>query len=77
MRKFNRFGFAYEAKSMQADVVLQGIGSCIGIVVFITIQEAMIKAAIKARSLGFNHILFLCDSRRVVNVTNNKWPPNW
>ena len=76
VKKFNRFGFAYEAKSMQTDVVLQGIASCTGIIVSITIQEAMIKVAIKARSLGFNHILFLCDSRRAVNVTNSKWPPN-
>ena len=76
VKKFIRSGFAYEAKSMQTDVVLQGIASCTGIVVSITIQEAMIKVALKARSLGFNHILFLCDSRRAVNVTNSKWPPN-
>ena len=37
----------------------------------------MIEAAIKARSLGFNHLLFLCGSKRAVNVTNSFWPPNW
>ena len=75
VKKFNQLGFAYEAKSMQEDVVLQGIASCTGKVDSITFQEAMIEAAIKARSLGFNHILFLCDSKRAVNVTNTKWPP--
>ena len=55
VKRHNRTGFAYEAKSIQGDVVLQGITSCTGKVVSIAIHEAMIEAAIKARSLGFNH----------------------
>ena len=37
----------------------------------------MTEAAIKARSLGFNHFLFLCSSKRAVNVINSFWPPSW
>ena len=77
VKRHNRTGVAYDAKSIQEDVVLQGITSCTGKVVSITIQEAMIEAAIKARSLGFNHFLFLCGSKRAVNVTNSFWPPSW
>uniref|UniRef100_A0A7N2R032 Uncharacterized protein n=1 Tax=Quercus lobata TaxID=97700 RepID=A0A7N2R032_QUELO len=57
VKRHNRTGVAYEAKSIQGDVVLQGITSCTGKVVSIAIQEAMIEAAIKARSLGFNHFI--------------------
>ena len=48
---------------------MQGITSCTGKLISIAIQEAMIEAAVKARGLGFNHFLFLCGSKRAVNVT--------
>lgn len=41
---------------------MQGISSCTAKPIPITIQEAMLKAAIKARGLGYIQILFLCDS---------------
>lgn len=56
---------------------MQGVTICTGKLIFIAIQEAMIEAAVKARSLGFNHFLFLCGSKRAVNVTNGFWPPSW
>ena len=37
----------------------------------------MVEAAVKARSLGFNQILFLSDSRRSVQVTNKERAPSW
>ena len=37
----------------------------------------MLEAAVKARSLGFNQILFLSDSRRSVQVTNKERAPSW
>lgn len=33
-------------------------------------QEALVEAAIRARSLGFNNILVLSSSRRIVQVYN-------
>ena len=76
-KRHNRTGLAYEAKSIQGVEVLQGITSCTGKLISIAIQEAMIEAAVKARSLGFNHFLFLCGIKRAVNVTNGFWPPSW
>ena len=75
-KRHNRTRLAQEAKSIQGDVVMQGITSCTGKLISIAIQEAMIEAAVKAWSLGFNHFLFLCGSKRAVNVTNGFWPPS-
>ena len=76
-KRHNRTGLAYEAKSIQGVVVVQGITSSTGKLISIAIQEAMIEAAVKARSLWFNQFLFLCGSKRAVNVTNGFWPPSW
>ena len=73
LKRLNRAGFAYEAKNMQGDIILQGVSSCIRKTVLITIQEAMWEAAMKARDLGYNNFVFLSDSKRVVQVTNRKW----
>ena len=56
---------------------MQGISSCTAKSLPVTIQEAMLKAAIKARDFGYNHFLFLCDSRRSVQVTNRRCTPSW
>ena len=64
-KRHNRTGLAYEAKSIQGVVVVQGITSSTGKLISIAIQEAMIEEAVKARSLGFNHFLFLCGSREL------------
>ena len=77
MKRFNRSSFAYEVKNMQGDILLPGISSYIGKTVPITIQEAMLEAPIKGRDLGYNNFVFLSDSKRVVQVTNKKWIPNW
>ena len=48
-KKFNRAGFTYEAKNRDGDIVMQGIASCTAKTnhfLAITIQEAMIEAAI-------------------------------
>jgi len=37
----------------------------------------MVEATVKARSLGFNQILFLSDSRRSVQVVNKERAPSW
>ena len=56
---------------------MHGISSCTAKSLPVTIQEAMLKAAIKARDFGYNHFLFLCDSRRSVQVTNRRCTPSW
>ena len=77
LKNLNRAGYAYEAKTTQGDPILQGISSCTGQTIPVIIQEAMLEAAIKARDLGFKHVLFLSDSRRAVQVNNYQITPSW
>jgi len=77
LKRLNRADFAYEAKNMLGDIILQGVSSCIRKTVPITSQEAMWEVAMKARDLGYNNFVFLGDSKRVVQVTNRKWTPTW
>lgn len=53
------------------------VSSCTEKMGALTIQEAMIEAAIKARGLGYNFLLFLSNSKRSVLVSNRIWRPNW
>ena len=54
-----------------------GVSSCAAAHVTQAVQEAMVEAAVKARNLGFSCILFLSDSKRTVEVTNNAPTPCW
>lgn len=76
-KKARRCGFAYEAKNMQGNIIFQGVSSCGAETIPNAIQEAMVEAAIKARSLGFNQIQFLSNSRRSVQFTNKEIAPSW
>lgn len=51
--------------------------SCAAAIVFEAVQEALVEAAIKAKSLGFFRILFLCSSERIVQVFNLESFPSW
>ena len=76
LKKLNKSGYAYEAKTTQGDTILQLISSYTGQTVPVIIQEAMLEATIKARDLGYKYVLFLTDSRRAVQVNNNKITPS-
>ena len=57
-KKARRCGFVYEAKNMQGNIIVQGVSSYATETIPNAIQEAMVEAAIKARSLGFNQFFF-------------------
>lgn len=63
-KKAKRCGFAYEAINMQGTVLFHGASTCTSDSAFSAIQEAMVIAAMKARNLGFTHVLFLNDNKR-------------
>ena len=42
-----------------------------------TYGAVLVEAAIKARSHGYHRILFLSNSRNLVQVINNKKNPGW
>lgn len=56
---------------------MQRVSSCTEKMGALIIQEAMVEAAIKARGLGYNFLLFLSDSQRLVLVSNRKCRPKW
>ena len=40
-------------------------------------QEALMNALLKARDMGYQRILVLCNSSRLVQVSNLVRAPNW
>ena len=71
-KKLHRASFAYEARNLQGEVILQRVSSCTEKVGALLILEAMVDAVIKAKGLGYNFILSLSDSWRPVLVSNRK-----
>uniref|UniRef100_A0A7N2KXH0 RNase H type-1 domain-containing protein n=1 Tax=Quercus lobata TaxID=97700 RepID=A0A7N2KXH0_QUELO len=63
-KKAKRCGFAYEAINMQETALFHGASTCTYDSTFNAIQEAKVIAAMKARNLGFTHVLFLSDNKR-------------
>ena len=74
-KKLHRASFAYEARNLQGEVILQRVSSCTEKVGALLILEAMVDAVIKAKGLGYNFILSLSDSWRFVLVSNRKCRP--
>lgn len=64
--KTRRNALAYEAINLQGMTMFSGGASCAAATVFEAVQEALVEAAIKAKSLVFCTILFLCSSKRMV-----------
>ena len=77
LKRMNRAGYAFEAKTTHGNSILQGIYSCTKQPIPIIIQGAMLEVALKAKELGFKHILFLSDCRKVVQVNNCKITSSW
>ena len=62
---------------MQGEVILQIMSSCTENMGALIILDAMVEAAVKAKSLGFKFRLFLIDILRPVLVSNRMCRPNW
>lgn len=75
-KKAKRYGFAYEAINLQGTILFHGVSTCAADSTFNAIQEAMVIAAMKARNLGFTHVLFLSDNKRSTQVTNREVAPS-
>ena len=76
-KKLHRAAFAYEARNMQGEVILRRVSSCIENMGALIILDAMVEATVKSRSLGFEFLLFLTSSLRLVLVSNRMCRPNW
>ena len=73
----NRGGYAYEATTLQGNIIFTGGASCAAISVHGAIQEAIVEALLKATSLGYKQILILIDCKRLIQVSNGETFPTW
>ena len=76
-KKPNRCGFAYKANNLQGVLIFSGGENCAADFVLGAVQEAIVKASLKATILGYRQTLFLSDCKRLVQVSNGKSSPNW
>lgn len=72
-KKANRCAYAYEARNLQGHIIFIGAISCATKTAFGATQEAITKA----RNLGYQIILVLCNNTRLVRVTNLERAPHW
>ncbi|KAL0009218.1 hypothetical protein SO802_010720 [Lithocarpus litseifolius] len=73
----NRSTYAYEARTVQGNCIFLGTFSCEAKFALGAAQEALMDALLKARDMGYQRILVLCNSSRLVQVSNLVRAPNW
>ena len=76
-KKPKRCSFAYEAVNMLGDNIFFGVDSSVAGSTCRAMLEAMVEACIRARNHGFQKVLFLGDSRRLVLAFIKKKAPEW
>ena len=74
-RKAKRSAWAYEAKNLQGVIMFCGVASSTAISTYGAVQEALVEAAIKARSHGYHRILLLSNSRNLVQSHQQEEEP--
>ena len=73
----NKSTYAYEARTVQGNCIFLGTFSCAAKTALGAAQEALMNALLKARDMGYQRILVLCNSSRLVQVSNLVRAPNW
>ena len=67
-KQTNRSAYAYEARTVQGNCIFLGTFSCATKTALGAAQEALMDALLKARDMGYQRILVLCNSSRLVQV---------
>ncbi|KAF3963607.1 hypothetical protein CMV_012021 [Castanea mollissima] len=75
-KQTNRSAYAYEARTVQGNCIFLGTFSCAAKTALSATQEALMDTLLKARDMGYQRILVLCNSRRLVQVSNLFRAPN-
>lgn len=70
-------GYAYEAQDRQGNLIFNGASSCGAANATQVVQEVMVEAVVKAKSLGFSHILVLTNCKRTMEVVDFTRSPCW
>ena len=73
----NKSTYAYEARTVQGNCIFLGTFSCAAKTALGAAQEALMNALLKARDMGYQRILVLCNSSRLVQVSNLVRAQNW
>uniref|UniRef100_A0A7N2MIJ5 RNase H type-1 domain-containing protein n=1 Tax=Quercus lobata TaxID=97700 RepID=A0A7N2MIJ5_QUELO len=76
-KRTRRIALAYEAINLQGLAIFSGGASCAAATTSAATQEALVEAALKAKSLGFFRILFLCSNSSIVQACNSKCSNRW
>ena len=77
LKKTRRSAYAYEAKNLQGEIMFSGVASCAASSAYGAGLEALMEVALKARNMGFNRVIFLSNSKSLVQMSNRERAPNW
>ena len=76
-RRSGRSGLAYEAITPQGLTIFKGSASCAAAIAVEATQEALVEAALVAKTFGFVRILFLSSRKGIMKACNLKCPNRW
>ena len=65
-RRIKRSGYAYEAKNLEGITIFKGGASNGRKSCLLAVKDALVKAILKAKELGFSRILILSNNKRLV-----------
>ena len=76
-RKTKRSGWAYAVITMDDAVILKGGESNGRKSSYQSSQEVVKEAIFKSKELGFSKMLILCNTKRLVQICNQRRNPTW
>ena len=76
-RSSKRSGYAYEAKTLDGSTIFTSGASNGRRLYSLAIQDALVEAILKAKELGFRHVLIHSNSGRLEQVCNKLRTPSW
>ena len=72
-----RYGFAFEATTMDENILFKGGANSGRQSIYVATQEALVEAIFKAKDLGLYRILILCNHKKLVKICNFPSKPSW
>ena len=76
-KQVKRSAYSYEVQNIQGATVFRGYHSSAADSAYGAILETLVEAAVLARRYGFNQILILSSSKRLVHHFSWDSNPNW
>ena len=76
-RRHYRYNIVYEALTLQGDKVFFGVASTSATTSIGALLEAVIEAGLVAKAQGFQNVLFLSNSKGLMQTIKKKCATNW